>query len=105
MKEMKQAKSQTTLGQYDDFYEHQDKTDEIPACGANLPAKGKCVLRLGSQNVRKMEIGDTREGCPAIGIMKTKQLDIAGLQETNKNWSTEACRAIDRMLHIDGRGK
>ena len=84
------AKIQTTLSRYDDFDGGVDREIDIPACGANLAVKGEHVLRLGSQNVRKMEIGNMREGCPVIGVMKAKELDVIGLQETNLNWSSDA---------------
>ena len=68
--------------------------DGIPASGADSTTKAKCALRIGSQNTRKMQIGNTREGCPVNSVMKDHKLDLSLFQETNKNWNTELCRSL-----------
>ena len=97
-------KSQATLGQFE-FSVGQKDTEEIPASGADSTSKFEHALRIGSQNTRKMQIGDTREGSPINSVMRDHRLDFGLFQETNKNWSTELCRALQRLLFLDGPAK
>ena len=52
-----------------------------------------------------MQIGNTRERCPVNSAMKNDKLDFGLFQETNKNWSTELCRSLQRLLFLDGPAK
>ena len=80
-------------------------TEGIPVSGADSTTKAKYALRIGSQNTRKMQIGGTREGCPVNSVMKEHKLDFGLFQETNKNWSTELCRSLQRLLFLDSPAK
>ena len=37
--------------------------------------------------------------------MRDHRLDFGLFQETNKNWSTELCHALQRLLFLDGPAK
>ena len=83
----------------------QEVTEEIPASGADSTTKSEHALRIGSKNTRKMQIENTCEGCPINSVMRDHKLDFSLFQETNKNWSTELCRALQRLPFLDGPAK
>ena len=85
---------QAFLREFDGY----DKSDNhgafIPQYGASMTPKEKGTLRLATQNSRGMDFGSSREGCPALNLMKTMEIDILGLTETNRYWSTDACSRL-----------
>ena len=104
MAAQKKKRIQATLGHYA-FKARSETPEGIPASGADSTTKAKLALRIGSQNIRKMEIGNTREGCPINSVMKGHEIDLGLFQETNKNWSTELSRSLQRLLFLDGPAK
>ena len=100
----KKKRIQATLGQFA-FSMGQEVTEEIPASRADSTTKSEHALRIGSQNTRKMQIGNTREGCPINSVMRDHRLDFGLFQWTNKIWSTELCRALQRLPFLDGPAK
>ena len=77
----------------------------IPQYGASMSPKEKGTLRLATQNSRGMDFGSSREGYPALNMMKTKEIDALGLTETNRYWSSDACGKLRRMMLMDGPGR
>ena len=67
---------QAFLREFDGF----DKSDNhgafIPQYGASMTPKEKGTLRLATQNSRGMDFGSSREGCPALNMIKTMEIDI-----------------------------
>ena len=95
---------QATLGHFA-FNTGPEMPEGIPASGADNTTKAKFILCIGSQNIRKMQIGNTHEGYPVNSVMKDHKLDLGLFQETNKNWSTKLCHSLQRLLFLDGPTK
>lgn len=77
----------------------------IPAYGACMDDKHKSSMRVAVQNTRGMTLGNTNEGNQSLQLMKEKQIDLLGMSETNKHWSTEACRILATLVNKDSNGK
>ena len=60
MAAQKKKRIQATLGHFA-FTAGPETPEGIPASGADPTTKTKFVLRIGSQNTRKMQTGNTRE--------------------------------------------
>ena len=84
MAAQKKKRIQATLGHFA-FKARPETPEGIPASRAASTTKAKFALRIGSQNIQKMEIGNTREGCPVNSVMKDHRLDLGLFQETKKN--------------------
>ena len=84
MAAQKKKRIQATLGHFA-FTAGPETPEGIPASWADPITKAKFALRIGSQNVRNMQIGNNCEGCPVNSVMKDHKLDLGLFQETNKN--------------------
>ena len=82
------------------------RSDElIPAYGARMDDKHKSSMRVAVQNTRGMHLGNAQEGNQGLQIMEQKQIDLLGMSETNKHWSTEACRILATLVNKKSDGK
>ena len=74
---------QAFLRKFDGFDKSNNAGKFTPQYGASMTPK-KGILRLATQNSRGMDFSSSREGCPALNMMKTKKIDASGLTETNQ---------------------
>ena len=90
---------QAFLCNFDGFDRSNNRGKCIPQYGASMSPKEKGTVRLATQNSRGMDFGSSREGCLALNMMKTMEIGILGLTETNQYWSTDA---LTHMAGSDG---
>ena len=90
-------KIQTTL----DNYMKKPKEDlDIPSYGASTEHKLENTFRVGFQNVNGIRRESDRTGAEELYSMDKLGLDLAGLIETNINWTIDQKLTLSAMIRL-----
>ena len=93
-------KIQTTL---DEFIDKPTEDTDIPPYGANIDTKLPNTFRLGFQNVNGIKWESERTGAEELYSMDKLGLDLAGLIETNINWTIDQKLTLASMIRLKFR--
>ena len=90
-------KIQTTL---DNYIKKLDEDFDIPSFGASTENKLENIFRVGFQNVNGIRWEPDRTGAEEVFSIDKLGLDLAGLIETNINWTIDQKLTLAAMIRL-----